>query len=235
MKQVLGLLVLSVLLPMSLGQLEAEWNRTYGGTGWESALCVAGTGDGGYILGGRTEPFGGGNVDAWLVKTDSEGNEVWNQTYGGKEPEYAECILETGDGGYILAGMTESFGAGSSDAWLVRIDSEGNEVWNQTYGGTGSESAYRVLETSDGGYILAGMTESFGAGASDAWLVKICGQQTGHRVPPGVTGFVWLIGILVAGGIVYCCKKWAARRPQEETPAHLANHREWLRRMRSTG
>jgi len=183
MKQVLGLLVLSVLLPMSLGQLEAEWNRTYGGTGWESALCVAGTGDGGYILGGRTEPFGGGNVDAWLVKTDSEGNEVWNQTYGGKEPEYAECILETGDGGYILGGMTESFGAGSSDAWLV----------------------------------------------------KICGQQTGHRVPPGVTGFVWLIGILVAGGIVYCCKKWAARRPQEETPAHLANHREWLRRMRSTG
>jgi hypothetical protein len=80
--------------------------------------------------------------------------------------------VQTGDGGYALAGGTVSFGAGVCDAWLVKTDAAGNMMWNQTYGETNDDGAYALVETSDGGYALAGITGSFGAGNYDSWLVK---------------------------------------------------------------
>ena len=117
--------------------------------------------DGGYILAGYTESYGVGEADFWLVKTDSEGNKEWDRTFGGTDDDEADSVRQTTDGGYILAGYTESYGVGEADFWLVKTDSEGNKEWDRTFGRTNYENF--VKQTSDGGYILAGY---------DCWLVK---------------------------------------------------------------
>jgi len=96
----------------------------------------------------------------------------WNKTYGGTGDDEAWSMIQTNDGGYAIAGYTGSFGAGSWDFWLVKTDSVGNMQWNRTYGGTGSDVAWSVVQTNDGGYVLTGSTSSFGAGNGDFWLVK---------------------------------------------------------------
>jgi hypothetical protein len=96
----------------------------------------------------------------------------WTKTYGGTSRDEAYALVQTGDGGYALAGFTISFGAGIDDFWLVKTVAAGNMQWNQTYGGTDSDEARALVRTSDGGYALAGRTGSFGAGEPDFWLVK---------------------------------------------------------------
>jgi hypothetical protein len=150
-----------------------QWDQTYGGTGMEYAYHVIQTVDGGYALFGQTNSFGAGSNDFWLIKTDSSGNMQWNQTYGGTGSDIGIHVLQTGDGGYALLGHTSSFGAGSSDAWLIKTNATGGMQWNQTYGGTGMEYGQCLEQTSDGGYALACITTSFGAGSMDCWLVKI--------------------------------------------------------------
>jgi archaellin len=145
-----------------------QWNRTFGGTGVDFANFSFQTSDG-YIFVGVTYSYGAGSSDAWLIKTDSNGNEIWNRTFGGSNWDWTYSVQQTSDGGYILAGQTSSYGAGSSDAWLIKTDSNGNEVWNRTFGGSNSDWTYSVQQTSDGGYILAGATSSYG---NDAWLIK---------------------------------------------------------------
>jgi len=150
-----------------------QWNKTYGGDGYDWAYPVVETSDGGYALAGGTTSFGAGNEDAWLVKVDSSGNMQWNITYGGADVDWAHSVVETSDGGYALAGGTYSFGTGNfADFWLVKTDSSGNTEWTRTYGGTDEDRARSVVETSDGGYALGGYTRSFGAGGYDFWLVK---------------------------------------------------------------
>jgi len=150
-------------------------------------------------LAGHTESFGVGDRDFWLVKTDDDGNMEWNKTYGGTNADMAFSVVETDDGGYALAGRTKSFGAGNADFWLIKADSSGNHEWNKTYGGAGNDPAHsmieiRVVETGDGGYALAGFTQSFGAGNQDFWLIKVAGPPeyalTIHSMPVGVTFIV---------------------------------------------
>ena len=94
---------------------------------WRSS--VQQTSDGGFILAGFTGSFGAGYFDMYLVKTDASGNEIWSQTFGGSELEQARSVQQTSDGGFILAGITESFGAGNYDMYLVKTDSQGNQEW----------------------------------------------------------------------------------------------------------
>ncbi len=149
-----------------------QWSQTYGGTGDDEAYSVVQSNDTGYAVAGSTDSYGAGETDAWLVKTDSSGNMQWNHTYGGRAQDGAYSVVQTIDGGYALAGYTNSFGAGSYDFWLVKTDSSGNMMWNKTYGGSGDDEAGCVIQTSDGGFALAGYTNSFGAGSYDFWLVK---------------------------------------------------------------
>jgi hypothetical protein len=148
------------------------WAKTYGGISGYGAFSVQQTSDGGYIVAGFTDSFGAGWEDIFLIKTDANGNVMWAKTYGGIDLDWAYSVQQTSDGGYILAGFTYSFGAGYSDAFLIKTDANGNVMWAKTYGGTGNEEAFSVQQTSDGGYILAGRTVSFGAGWEDIFLIK---------------------------------------------------------------
>jgi len=149
-----------------------RWNETFGGPGDDEAMAVLETSDGGLIFAGGTNSRGAGDFDAWLTKTDPKGGEIWNRTLGGSGYDWAYSLDKTGDGGYVVVGETESFGAGGKDAWLVKTDAEGDELWNRTYGGANDDGGRSAKETDDGGYIIAGFTESFGAGGSDLWLLK---------------------------------------------------------------
>jgi hypothetical protein len=157
------------------GEGNEEWSRTFGGEDNDTADSVQQTADGGYIIAGDTESFGV-DGDFYLVKTDGEGNEEWSRAFGGEETEEADSVQQTADGGYIIAGYTISYGAGSWDAYLVKTDGEGNEEWSRAFGGESYDLASSVQQTADGGYIIAGYTESFGAGNYDVYLVKTDGE-----------------------------------------------------------
>ena len=150
-----------------------EWNKTYGGSEWDSSSSVIQTNDRGYILAGKTNSFGFKKIMTWILKTDSEGVEEWNKTYGGKNSDSANYILQTYDGGYLILGRTESFGSGKRDIWLLKINSNGNEEWNMTFGGEKDDEGYSILNTLDYGYIIAGSTYSDDLETSDAWLIKL--------------------------------------------------------------
>jgi hypothetical protein len=90
------------------------------------------------------------------------------------------------DGGYVIAGDTSSYGAGGWDAWLIKTDSGGNEVWDKTFGGTRDDESISVQQTSDGGYVIAGYTESYGAGGQDVWLIRIGSEGDVQNAPPNI-------------------------------------------------
>jgi len=149
------------------------WQKTYGGSYHDEAYSIHQTSDGGYIVAGFTGSFGAGGYDFWVLKLDSSGNITWQKTYGGSSYEYANSIEQTSDGGYIIAGYTSSFGAGSQDMWILKLDSSGNVTWQKTYGGSESDMAYSIQQTSDGGYIVAGRMEPSGAGYYNFWVLKL--------------------------------------------------------------
>jgi len=146
------------------------WDKIFGGNDWDEAYSVQQTSDGGYIIAGST------GVDFWLIKTDSNGNIVWDTTYGGNDHDEAYSVQQTSDNGYIIAGTTRSFGAGITNAWLVKIDADGNKIWDRTFGRKYGNLAYSVQQTSDNGYIIAGATGGFGDVNGDVWLIKTDSQ-----------------------------------------------------------
>ncbi len=156
-----------------------SWEKVYGEDDYfEDAWSIRQTADGGYIVAGYAEISFPDNNDAYVIKLDSSGNEVWSETYGGPEKEGAKEIQQTADGGYVFAGFTESSGAGERDFWVVKLDNSGTVTWEETYGGVRDDEAWSIHQTADGGYIAAGFTESSGAGGRDIWALRLNSSGT---------------------------------------------------------
>lgn len=155
-----------------------EWSRPYGGTEDECAYSVVQTSDAGYALAGYSYSCGQGSADFWLVKTLADGSEDWSSFYGGSDGEYGRCVIQTSDGGYAIAGWTDPGVTGDPDFWLVKAFPNGVVDWSRHYDGSGADYVRRLVQTSDGGYALAGRTDSSGAGKFDFWLVKVSGASS---------------------------------------------------------
>lgn len=149
------------------------WQKAFGGTQNDAVQSISTTADGGFILAGRTESFGAGNMDLWILKLDASGNTVWQETYGGSGIDWGFAAQQTPDGGYLAAGRTDSFSAGSGDAWILKLDASGNSEWQKRYGGTGMDYAYAVSLAADGSLLVGGVTASLGAGNYDAMFLKL--------------------------------------------------------------
>ncbi|HSQ17266.1 MAG TPA: DJ-1/PfpI family protein [Anaerolineales bacterium] len=173
-------------LPVDLAALAAEtltasyevlerdtaWTRTYGGSSADGAQALLQTRDGGFLLAGYTFSFGSAYANAYLVRTDASGNLLWSAAFGGPGWEYLYSVVETDDGGFVAAGYTTSTGAGSMDMYLLRVDAQGRLLWEHTFGGAGIDVAQGVAVDAQGDLILAGYTNSSGAGENDVYLVK---------------------------------------------------------------
>ena len=185
-----------------------QWQKCLGGTDGDVAYSIQPTSDGGYILAGATSSNNGdvtgnyGNNDAWVLKISSIGSLQWQKILGGTGNDYAQSIQPTPDGGYILAGFTQSINGdvtgnhGYIDAWVVKLSSTGSLEWQKTLGGTGEDRAYSIQSTPDGGYIMAGYTSSTNGditgnhGYFDTWVVKISstGSLQWQKTLGGING-----------------------------------------------
>jgi len=177
------LIIPSILAKNETATSEDGWVRTFGGAGEDVGTSVQETNDGGYIVTGSTTSHKENIAyswlikasrigEIWLVKTDSEGNSLWERTFGGLGKDIGFSVKQTEDGGYIVVGATKPQMIGDYDIWLIKTDSKGNPEWDRTFGGRGNDWPNEIQETADGGYIITGGTESYGAGINNAFLVK---------------------------------------------------------------
>jgi len=146
-----------------------QWSKTFGGTDSDWGNSVQQTTDGGYIITGAS--IGMTSSVVYLIKTDDNGLEQWSKTFGGTDYDYGSSVQQTTDGGYIITGYEMSFGNGSQNVYLIKTDGSGNQQWSQTFGGTLNDIGWSVQQTTDGGYVIAGTTASFGNGI-DVYLIK---------------------------------------------------------------
>ena len=138
---------------------DIQWYQTYGGKNLDKASYLIQSNDGGFLIVGETLSFGAGNYDFWVVKTDSNGFEEWNRTFGGKNIDSAKTVVQSDDGGFLIVGETLSFGAGIYDFWVVKTDSNGFEEWNRTFGWKDSDHAQAAIQTEDHGFLISGYSE----------------------------------------------------------------------------
>lgn len=188
---------LALLLAYAVKAQDIEWDKTYGGEGWDLLSHAEQTTDGGYILGGISSSGEGGEKseaskgeeDYWIVKIDSLGNKEWDRTLGGSGRDELQDIKQTRDGGYILGGYSLSDASGDKsedsrggfDYWIVKLDANGNKQWDRTYGGDNTDQFSSLQQTSDGGFIVGGSSESDRSGEKressrgryDFWVIRI--------------------------------------------------------------
>ncbi|MDR2354295.1 MAG: T9SS C-terminal target domain-containing protein [Deltaproteobacteria bacterium] len=173
-----------------------QWQKSFGGSDKDFANSIQETSDGGFIVAGNTLSSDGdvsknqGKSDIWVFKLDPQGNLSWQKTFGGSDEDEAKSIQVTPDGGFVVAGMSRSQDGdvtqnfGDYDYWLLKLDSQGDLEWQKSYGGSGSDEANSLLVTADGGFIIAGESNSKDGditqnnGDDDFWIIKLDGEET---------------------------------------------------------
>jgi hypothetical protein len=150
-----------------------SFTKTYGGPEVDRGVSVALTADGGYVLVGLTSSFSDSGEDVYLVRTDTQGAVVWEKTFGGDDQDAGWAVHETGDGDFLVAGFTKSYGAGGFDCLLLRTNASGELQWRKTFGGEEDDRCWALQPTAEGGFVLLGETRSVGAGEEDVYLIKV--------------------------------------------------------------
>jgi hypothetical protein len=162
-----------------------SWKRRYRRDTEDEAVGLHLAPDGGYVLAANAYSHGESGWDAWFMKLDADGGLLLQETIGGEMSDRLFAMATVGDDGYILCGETFSFGAGEDDAWLVRLDSGGNVLWQKSYGGAQDDNCLDVQPTTDGGFIVTGFTDSFGA--NNLWVMKLdANGNISDSCPPGL-------------------------------------------------
>lgn len=149
------------------------YTRTYGGTGWDQAYDVALAENESYVIVGRTTSEGAGDGDAFCMRINKFGDLLWSRAYGGTKNEDAQQIAKMDDGGYMIVGHTETYGAGNADMYVMKISDEGFLEWTKTFGSNRWEYANAIQATNDGNFLIAGQTNSFGFTDGEMLLLKI--------------------------------------------------------------
>jgi hypothetical protein len=150
-----------------------QWQKTLGGSTWDMAYSVIQASDTNYVVAGTTASYGAGAGDFLVAKVTIGGGIQWARTFGGTGYEVANAVQESSDGGYILAGYTDSFGAGRNDFLIVKVNSSGAFEWAKTYGGVNNDEAFSIQQTSDGGYIVAGYSWTSASDTDDFLILKL--------------------------------------------------------------
>jgi hypothetical protein len=176
------------------------WNKTYGvSSGYERPEALVECDDGGFAISANTQSFGAGMTDQWIIRTDSFGNQLWNKTYGGSQEDGCGQIIKMSDGGFVTIGSTHSFDVGNGDAWITRVDSIGNLVWNYSIGDSYGNGASSLAYLGNDTYIAVGTTYRSGELFQDAWAFKI--QVVSINLPEttgnGISGFNVLIILIL--------------------------------------
>ncbi len=185
-----------------------EWAEKIGGEYDDKGYSLQIAPDGGYILLGSYTGTAGGTSDMYLVKTDNSGIFSWENTIGGTSNEEGYCIELTNDGGYILAGYTESFGYGAKDIYLVKTNQSGDTTWTNTFGGPADDIGNSVVQKSDNSFVIAGSSESFSEPGQDGSnVIMITTNENGFendKITIGGTGNDYgnVLRILPGGGYV---------------------------------
>ena len=172
------------------------WNRFYGGMSMETGYEAIQTKDNGFIILAQTYSFGAGLSDIWIVKVDSAGNMLWNKTYGTETVDIGYDICESNEQGYIIAGTTTSKKTNSLDGYIVKIDSVGNIIWSQTYGGLDVDGISSVSKIADDyGYVLIGQTKSYMLDKSRIKKRGFIGRIIANLFKKKPTSEVWIISL----------------------------------------
>ncbi len=150
-----------------------EWSRLIGGSGQDTYQDGLQNSDGTFTLCGSTSSFGEGYDDVLVSKLSEEGDLIWSKTYGGEESDSSSGIISCSSGGYLICGNSETFTEGDLNMYLVRIDTDGNLIWSNSFGGIDWESSSDVVEKPNGDFILVGRTFSYAFGGSDAYVLQI--------------------------------------------------------------
>ncbi len=170
------ILFIAVLFIWKMAGAQIMFEKNYGGTQSDQGLCVRQTSDSGYIITGGTFSYGNGSNDVYLIKTDKYGNLLWSKNYGGPFWDIGIYVIQTSDGGYVVSGNTESFGAGLQDVYIVRTDQFGDTLWTKTFGGLQGETGTSIIEDPDGSFVIVGNTHTFTTSFSSAYILKIDGN-----------------------------------------------------------
>jgi len=152
-----------------------QWTNTYGGDGREYGNCCIQTKDHNYLMVGFTTSYSSGfaDKDVYILKVGQDGRVLYEKNYGGIDEDEGTSIVETIDGDFLICGYTKSFGAGDNDVFVLKIDADGNELWNHTIGGESSDRGNKIIRTYDGNFVIVGSTGSYGSGLRDYLLIKI--------------------------------------------------------------
>ncbi len=177
------------------------WQKTIGGTDWDFAYSMEATADGGFIIAGTTYSFGRGNADGYIVKTDANGNVVWQKTYGGLNDDEFKSVIQTTDGNYALTGYTKSYNdIDSGDVWTFKVDAIGDSTWCKFYGGSKEDFGNQIIEHPSGDLYIAGASQSFGTGLLDGYILHTDnnGVYIFQRLDNTSTSFQEFVSIVVS-------------------------------------